>query len=728
KIDADLGPAKAKPSQLGEVVGHVDLAAHRTISTRAGGGIEYGDHARRSRVPISKREGRRPGVHVVSVADSGAGPLPASGRPATRGKKVVTSVVGKKERRQTGRPQPQPVGRRRHKRRRKRSEVLAEVARTEVIDLSGAEGETTRTVAWDEEATVGDLAKAMEVPVNDVIMKLMGMGVMASVNQTVDRDTAALLAAEYGCALTVRVEEEPEPEPLPLEEEIPEEELEPRPPVVTVMGHVDHGKTTLLDYLRHTHVTAGEAGGITQHIGAYQVHLDHGAITFLDTPGHEAFTAIRARGAQVTDLVILVVAADDGVMPQTVEAINHAKAAGVPIVVAVNKIDLPEANPDRVKQELTEHGLVAEEYGGDVPMVPISAKTGDGVDELLEMVFLQAELLELKASPKATCRGVVIEAKVDKGRGPVATVLVQQGTLKKGDACVVGQQYGRVRTMLDDRGKPVKSAGPATPVEVVGLAGVPEPGDDLVVMKNEREARALAEQRAERKRQLDLSRVGRKSTLEELLAAAEGQETKVLPVIIKGDVQGSVEAVSDTLQRISTEKVKLDVIHAAVGAVTETDVDLAKASGAIIIGFNVRPTPSARKLAEQEHIDIRLHSIIYKLAEEIREAMEGLLEATYEEKVIGRAEVREVFHISKVGNIAGCYVLDGVVKRNAEARLLRDDAVVHTGRIASLRRFKEDAKEVAAGFECGVGLAGYNDIKPGDIIEVFELEEVAAKL
>ncbi len=731
KIDADLGPAKAQPSQLGEVVGHVDLTPPRTITTRSGGGVEYGEHERRTRVPIAKREGRRPGVHVVSVADTTRSPLPAGGRPTTRGKKVVTSVVNKKDRgRRPARPTgPQPAGRRRFKRRRKRSDVMAEVERTEVIDLSGEGGEGSRIIAWDEEATVGDLAKAMEVPVNEVVVKLMGMGVMASVNQTIDKDTAALLAGEYGCALTVEREELKEPEEiLPGVEEIAEDDLEPRPPVVTVMGHVDHGKTTLLDYLRHAHVTAGEAGGITQHIGAYQVRLDDGAITFLDTPGHEAFTAIRARGAQVTDLVILVVAADDGVMPQTVEAINHAKAAGVPVVVAVNKMDLPDADPDRVKQQLTEYDLVAEEYGGDISMLPISAKTGEGVDALLEAVFLLAEMLELKASSKATCRGVVIEARMDKGRGPVATILVQHGILKKGDSCVIGGQSGRVRAMLDDHGEPVKEAGPATPVEVVGLAGVPSPGDDLVVMKNEREARQVAARRADRKRQLDLSRGGRKSTLEELLAAVEGGETKILPVVIKGDVQGSVEAVSDTLQRISTEKAQLQVIHSGVGAITETDIDLAKASDAVIIGFNVRPTAAARKLAEQENIDIRLHSIIYKLAEEIREAMEGLLEAIYEERIIGHAEIREVFSITKMGNIGGSYVLDGVIRRNADVRLLRDNVVVHTGKIGSLRRFKDDAKEVAAGFECGIGLVGYNDIKTGDVLEVFEMEEVAAQL
>jgi len=732
KIDADLGPAKAQPSQLGQVVGHVDLAPPRTIATRPGGGVEYGEHERRTHVATATREGRRPGVHVVSVADAARAPLPTEGRPTTRGKKVVTSVVNKKDKdRRSGRPPGAQVpGRGGHpKRRRKRAEVMEEVERTEVIDLSGAGGEGSRIIAWDEAATVGDLAAAMDLPVNEVVLKLMGMGVMASVNQTIDKDTAALLASEYGCALTAEREEMKEQEEqLPGVEEVRDEDLEPRPPVVTVMGHVDHGKTTLLDYLRKTHVTAGEAGGITQHIGAYQVRLGTETVTFLDTPGHEAFTAIRARGAQVTDLVILVVAADDGVMPQTVEAINHAKAAGVPIVVAVNKMGLPAAHPDRVKQQLTEYELVAEEYGGNVPMIPISAKTGAGVDNLLEVISLQAEVLELKASTKATCRGVVIEARMDKGRGPVATILVQHGILKRGDICVVGGQYGRVRTMLNDRHEAVQEAGPATPVEVVGLAGVPAPGDDLVVMTNEREARQVAERRVERKRQLDLSRGGRKSTLEELLAAAEGGEAKLLPVIIKGDVQGSVEAVSDTLQRISTGKAQLQVIHAAVGAITETDVDLAKASDAIIIGFNVRPTAEARKLAEQENIDIRLHSIIYKLAEEIREAMEGLLEATYLERIIGHAEIREVFSITKMGNIGGSYVLDGAIRRSANVRLLRDNAVVHTGKIGSLRRFKDDVKEVATGFECGIGLVAYNDIKPGDVIEAYEMEEVAARL
>ncbi|HEX9592326.1 MAG TPA: translation initiation factor IF-2 [bacterium] len=749
KIDADIGPAMAKRSDLGEVVGHIDLAAHRTITTRAGGGVEYGEHERRSKVEISKHEGRRPGVHVVSIADETESPLPTTGRPTTgrpttgRGKKVVTTVVAKKGPKGKKGAKPSMAealgrgSRQRYKARRKRRDLLVQAeadAANEVIDLTGETGEEQRIISWDEAATVGDLAKQMEVPVNEVVLRLMGMGVMASVNQAIDQDTAALLAAEYsfnlsvGTAITAEVEEE-------LiekigEEEIPEEDLVPRPPVVTVMGHVDHGKTTVLDYLRKSHVTAGEAGGITQHIGAYQVHLDQGAITFLDTPGHEAFTAIRARGAKVTDLVVLVVAANDGVMPQTVEAINHARAAGVPIVVAINKIDLPEANPDRVKQQLTEYNLIAEEYGGDVPMVAVSAKTGAGIAQLLEIIFLQAEVMELVASPKATARGVVIEAKVDKGRGAVATVLVQSGTLRRGDVCVVGSQYGRVRAMATDRGEQVQEAGPSVPVEIQGLAGAPEPGDDLIVLESEREARQVADARADKRRKLDLTRGDRKSTLEAMLAAAmqEGGETKILPVVIKGDVQGSVEAVSDTLQRISTERVRLQVIHAAVGAINETDVDLARASEAIIIGFNVRPTPAARKAAEVEHVDIRLHDIIYKLAEEIREAMEGLLEATYREKVIGRVEIREVFNISKLGNIGGSYVLDGVVQRNAEARLLRDNVVVHTGKIGSLRRFKDDAKEVAAGFECGVGLAAYHDIKPGDILEIFVMEAIAAKL
>ncbi|MGD2063090.1 MAG: translation initiation factor IF-2 [Nitrospirota bacterium] len=744
KIDADIGPAVAKRSELGEVVGHIDLAAHRTITTRAGGGVEYGEHERRSKVEISKHEGRRPGVHVVSIAEESGGPLPTTTRPTTgRGKKVVTTVVAKKGPKGKKGAKPSMAdalgrgSRHRYKARRRRRDLLVQAeaeAANEVIDLTGEAGEGQRVIAWDEAATVGDLAKQMEVPVNEVVLKLMDMGVMASVNQTIDQDTAALLAAEYSCNLSIgtaaAVEAEDELIEKIGEEEINEEDLEPRPPVVTVMGHVDHGKTTVLDYLRKSHVTAGEAGGITQHIGAYQVHLDQGAITFLDTPGHEAFTAIRARGAKVTDLVVLVVAANDGVMPQTVEAINHARAAEVPIVVAINKIDLPEANPDRVKQQLTKHNLIAEDYGGDVPVVPVSAKTGEGIDHLLEIIFLQAEVMELVASPAATARGVVIEAKVDKGRGVVATILVQSGTLRRGDVCVVGSQYGRIRAMTTDRGEQVQEAGPSVPVEIQGLAGAPDPGDDLIVLESERDARQVADARADKRRKLDLTRGDRKSTLESMLAAAmqEGGEAKILPVVIKGDVQGSVEAVSDTLQRISTEQVRLQVIHSAVGAINETDVDLARASEAIIIGFNVRPTPAARKAAEAEHVDIRLHNIIYKLAEEIREAMEGLLEATYREKIIGRAEIREVFNISKLGNIGGSYVLEGVVQRNAEARLLRDNVVVHTGKIGSVRRFKDDVKEVAAGFECGIGLAGYHDIKPGDILEVFVMEAIAAKL
>jgi len=550
------------------------------------------------------------------------------------------------------------------------------------------------------------------------------MGMMVTINHPLDHDTAVILASEYSYEVeNVAVDLDEILESLP---DAPET-LEKRPPVVTIMGHVDHGKTSLLDAIREANVIAGEAGGITQHIGAYEVEQKGRKITFLDTPGHEAFTAMRARGAKVTDIVILVVAADDGVMPQTKEAINHSKAAGVPIIVAINKIDKPDSNPERVKRELTEQGLVSSEWGGDVTMVEVSAKKRMNLEELLEMILLQADLMELKSNPNKQAKGTIVEAKLDKGRGPVATVLVQEGTLKAGDYCVVGVHSGRVRAMQNDRGEKVLEAGPSMPVELVGLSGVPDAGDIFVSMKDEKQAKEIATLRQIKHREVEFAK-HTKLSLEDLYKRIQSGEVKDLNVVVKGDVQGSIEAVSETLRKLSTDAVRLNVIHSAVGAVTETDVNLAAASNAIIIGFNVRPEVKAQGHAEREGVDIRLYSIIYDAVEDVKKAMEGLLAPTLKEKYMGRAEIREIFTVPKVGNIAGSYVQDGKILRNAQARLLRDNVVVYEGKLSSLRRIKDDVKEVASGYECGIGLENYNDIKLGDIIEAFEIEKIATKL
>jgi translation initiation factor IF-2 len=581
-----------------------------------------------------------------------------------------------------------------------------------------------RVIKISETISVGELAKRIGVKATDLIRVLMKMGMMVTINHPLDVETAAIVAAEFGYEIeNVAVDLD---EILESSPDAPET-LEKRPPVVTIMGHVDHGKTSLLDAVREANVIAGEAGGITQHIGAYDVELNGRKITFLDTPGHEAFTAMRARGAKVTDIVILVVAADDGVMPQTREAINHSKAAGVPIIVAINKIDKPDAKPERVKQELTEHGLVSSEWGGDVTMVEVSAKKRQNLEELLEMILLQADVMELKANPNKLAKGTIVEAKLDRGRGPVATVLVQEGTLKAGDYCVVGIHSGRVRAMQNDRGEKVVTAGPSTPVELIGLSGVPDAGDVFVAMKDEKQAKEIATLRQIKQREVELAKHS-KLSLEDLYKKIQSGEVKDLNVIVKGDVHGSVEAVGESLRKLSTEAVRLNVIHSAVGAITETDVNLAAASNAIIIGFSVRPEVKAQNLAEKEGVDIRLYNIIYDAVEDVKKAMEGLLEPTLREKYLGRAEIREVFSVPKVGNVAGCYVLDGKLVRNAQVRLLRDNVVVYTGKMSSLRRFKDDVKEVANNYECGLGIENYNDIKVGDIIEAFEMEKVAATL
>jgi translation initiation factor IF-2 len=585
-----------------------------------------------------------------------------------------------------------------------------------------------RDVSVPETITVADLAHKMSVKASEVIKVLMKMGQMVTINQVLDQETAMIVVEEMGHkALAAKLDS---PEALLAETEataVSAAVAEPRPPVVTIMGHVDHGKTSLLDYIRRTKVAAGEAGGITQHIGAYHVATPRGIITFLDTPGHEAFTAMRARGAKATDIVILVVAADDGVMPQTKEAIAHAKAAGVPIVVALNKIDKPEANPERVKQELVANEVVPEEYGGDSPFVPVSAKTGQGVDELLENVLLQAEVKQLTAVKDAPAKGLIIESRLDKGRGPVATVLVQAGTLKRGDVVLAGSAFGRVRAMLDEAGKSIAEAGPSIPVEIQGLSDVPSAGDELIVLGDERKAREIALYRQGKFRDTKLAKQ-QAAKLENMFESIGEGAARALPLIIKADVQGSQEALVHALTKLSTDEVKVQVVHAQVGGITESDVNLALASKAVIIGFNVRADQSARKLAETNGIQIRYYNIIYDAVDDVKAALSGLLAPEQREQVLGLVEIRQIFRVPKVGSVAGCMVLDGVVKRTAQARLLRDNVVIWTGELASLKRFKDDVREVKAGFECGLGLKGYDDIKEGDQLEVFEVQEVARTL
>ena len=573
-----------------------------------------------------------------------------------------------------------------------------------------------------DEISVGELASRMKRTAADVIKGLIKLGVMASISEVIDYDTAAIVAEEMGCKVEKEVHVTIE-EQLFDEHEDKAEELQPRDPVVVVMGHVDHGKTSLLDAIRKTKVTADEAGGITQHIGAYRVKINDKPITFLDTPGHAAFTSMRARGAQVTDIAILVVAADDGIMPQTIEAINHAKAAGVPIIVAVNKIDKPAANPDRVLQQLTEYELVPEEWGGDTIVCNISAKFGQGIDNLLEMVLLTAEMADLKANPNRKAHGTVIEAKLDKGRGPVATLLVQNGTLHAGDTVIAGTSVGRVRAMTNDDGKKIESAGPSVPVEIIGLAEVPGAGDIFDAVDDEKMARELVEQRKDKEKE-ERNKLFHKVTLDNLFDSIQQGEMKELNIIVKADVQGSVEAVRSSLEKLSNDEVRVRVIHGAVGAINESDVMLAAASGAIIVGFNVRPDRTATESAAQQGVDMRMYRVIYDAIEEMEQAMKGMLEPKFKEVVLGHAEVRQVFKITGAGAVAGCYVQDGKIQRNAEVRVVRDGIVFHEGHLNTLKRFKDDVKEVAAAYECGMSIENYNDIKEGDIIECFVMEEV----
>jgi translation initiation factor IF-2 len=576
-----------------------------------------------------------------------------------------------------------------------------------------------------EALTIKDFAAALQLTAKDVLMQLMSMGTVASINQVIDLDTANAVAQKLGKNVTLVAEGEGD---TASQREVTEEvHLEPRAPVVTIMGHVDHGKTSLLDAIREANVQATEIGGITQHIGAYVVGTSKGNVVFLDTPGHEAFTAMRARGAQITDIVVLVVAANDGVMPQTREAVAHAKAAGVPIVVAINKIDLPDANPDRVKQQLADLELIPEEWGGSTIFVEVSAKQKLGLDDLLEMILLQAEILELQADPYQMTRGTVVEAKLDKAKGPVATVLMQRGTLRVGAAFVAGMHYGRVRAMFDDRGRKIDVAGPSSPVEVLGFTSVPEAGDTFMEVEDERKARQISTIRQDKQRTQQLSQTTR-VTLDDLYRRITAGDVKELNLIIKADVQGSVQALWDAIAKIESDKVQPRLIHSSTGGISESDVNLASASNAIVIGFNVRPTPQALELATQEQVDIRLYTIIYEALSDIRKAMVGMLEPTYTEKTLGRATVRQIFHISRVGTIAGCYMQEGVMRRNASARVIRDNVVVHEGRISSLRRVKDDVDEVTMGFECGISLGRYQDLKEGDVIESFVLEPATPRL
>lgn len=611
------------------------------------------------------------------------------------------------------------------RRRREMEEEAALMAELAALEAAEAAANADPEIKYiPESITVKELAEVLGKKGSDLVMNLMKKGKMLAINATLDFDTAASIAEEYNVILELEEEKDIMEEAFGTEEEEDESKLEERPPVVVVMGHVDHGKTSLLDAIRHANVTKGEAGGITQHIGAYTVQIDGKPITFLDTPGHEAFTAMRMRGAQVTDIAILVVAADDGVMPQTIEAINHAKAAGVEIIVAINKMDKPSANPDRVKQELTEYGLLAEDWGGTTVCVPVSARSKEGIDNLLEMIILTAEMKELKANPNKKARGAIIEAQLDKGRGPVATVLVQSGTLRVGDPVVAGPAYGKIRAMTDDKGRRVKAAGPSTPVEILGLSEVPAAGDTFYVAANEKQARQLAESVIAKNRETLISQTPQKVSLDDLFSQIQSGNMKELGIIVKADVQGSVEAVRQSLEKLTNEEVRVRVIHGGVGAVTESDVLLASASNAIIIGFNVRPEPAAKAFADEEKVDVRLYRVIYNAIEDIQAAMKGMLDPVYEEKVLGHAEVRQTFKASGVGTIAGSYVKDGKIVRNCQVRIVRDGIVVYEGELESLKRFKDDVKEVALGYECGLVFKKFNDVKEGDWVEAFTMVEV----
>ncbi len=712
---AEVTPTVAAPEAVKEVAAKAAPALPQEMprGARILGRIDLKQTLRVEPAPTPvRRPPAAPGARPAEAARAGelAQPTPADGdKPKTgRHKKRVVKKQDVLETRES-----EVRGGRFQKKRR----VLPgkEVRKTEITVPKASK----RVIKISEVITVGDLSREMGVKAGDVIKKLMGMGMMATINQVLDADTATLIASEFDHQVeNVAFNAD---SMLEVEHQAEEQEstLLPRSPVVTIMGHVDHGKTSLLDAIRSTNVTAQEHGGITQHIGAYHVQVDGRSVTFLDTPGHEAFTAMRARGAKVTDIVVLVVAADDGVMPQTVEAINHARAAEVPIIVAVNKIDRPDANLEKVKKGLSEYGLAAEDWGGDTVFAPVSAKTHEGIPHLLEMLQLQADVLELKANPNKLARGTIVEAKLDRGRGPVATVLVQEGTLHVGDAFVCGVFYGKVRAMIDDQGHKVDTAPPSFPVEILGLQGVPLAGDSFVAVADEAKARQVAEFRHSKQRETELVKSS-KISLDELYNQIKAGDVKELRVVLKADVQGSVEALTEALTRMSTGDVKLKVIHGSVGGITESDILLAAASNAIVIGFNVRPESKGAALASKEGVDVRLYTIIYEAVADVRAAMEGMLEPTFREQVHGRVEIRQIFNIAGVGAIAGCYVNEGKVARGHQIRLLRDHVVVHEGKLASLKRFKDDAREVAAGYECGLSLEGFQDLKQGDVIESYE--------
>ncbi len=611
-----------------------------------------------------------------------------------------------------------------HKKEKNPKQDFSKAEEKQIAEEENTEEEDVAVKYINENPTVKELAEVLGKNASEIVKSLMKKGIMAAINQNIEFDMAVAIAEEFDIILEKEEEKDIMQEVFGQEEEDDERDLKERPPVVVVMGHVDHGKTSLLDSIRHSSVTSNEAGGITQHIGAYTVQIDGKPITFLDTPGHEAFTAMRMRGAQITDIAVLVVAADDGVMPQTIEAINHAKAAGVDIIVAINKMDKPSANPDRVKQELTEYGLLAEDWGGETICVPVSAVNKEGIDQLLEMITLVAEMKELKANPNKKARGAIVEAQLDKGRGSVATVLVQNGKLPEGDPIGAGRAYGKIRAMTDDKGRRVKKAGPSTPVEILGLSEVPTAGDTFYVAENEKQARQVAESVVAKNRENLIKDTPQKVSLDDLFTQIQSGNVKDLNVVVKADVQGSVEAVRQSLERLSNEEVRIRIIHGGVGTITESDVMLASASNAIIIGFNVRPEPAAKLFADEEKVDVRLYRVIYNAIEDITAAMKGMLDPVYEEKVLGHAEIRQLFKASGVGNIAGSYVLDGKFERNCQARITRDGIVIFEGELESLKRFKDDVKEVAAGYECGLVFKKFNDIKVGDFVEAFKMVEV----
>ena len=651
--------------------------------------------------------------HARAAEDENDAKVEGDRRSRTRGGKATKQKKGNKlSESKADREEARAVGR---KGKRKPS-TLQQSFNKPVVAVN-------RDVVIGETVTVAELANKMAVKGSQVIKAMMKLGAMATINQVIDQETAQLVAEEMGHKVILRRENELEEALMSDRDTGGETAAEHRAPVVTIMGHVDHGKTSLLDYIRSTKVASGEAGGITQHIGAYHVETENGMITFLDTPGHAAFTSMRARGAQATDIVVLVVAADDGVMPQTIEAIQHAKAANVPVVVAVNKIDKPEADPNRVKTELIQHGIISEDFGGDVPFIEVSAKVGTGIDDLLQAILLQAEVMELKAVRTGMASGVVIESFLDKGRGPVATVLVQQGTLNKGDIVLCGFEYGRVRAMRDELGRDITSAGPSIPVEILGLSSVPAAGDEVTVVRDEKKAREVALYRQGKFREVKLARQ-QKSKLENMFANMTEGEVSELNIVIKSDVQGSCEAICDSLEKLSTDEVKVRIVGSGVGGITETDATLAAASGAIILGFNVRADASARRVVETEGLDLRYYSVIYSLIDEVKQAMSGMLAPEYKQQIIGLAEVRDVFKSPKFGAIAGCMVTEGVIKRNNPIRVLRDNVVIYEGELESLRRFKDDVNEVRNGMECGIGVKNYNDVRTGDVIEVFEIIEI----